>query len=80
MEQAGVPAAAEKAGPLAHKAAGMTEQVGQRVAARSKRAREIGNASSLRPLCKAGLSDSPNGRYPKGLPRLADTATLGGCQ
>lgn len=28
--------AGEKAGPLAHKAAGMTEQVGQRVAARSK--------------------------------------------
>jgi hypothetical protein len=28
--------AGEKAGPLAHKAAGVTEQVGQRVAARSK--------------------------------------------
>ena len=28
--------AGEKAGPLAHRAAGMTEQVGQRVAARSK--------------------------------------------
>jgi len=28
--------AGEKAGPLAHKAAGMTESVGQRVAARSK--------------------------------------------
>ena len=28
--------AGEKAGPLAHKAAGMTEHVGQRVAARSK--------------------------------------------
>ena len=55
--------AGEKAGPLAHKAAGMTEQVGQRVAARSK---EV--AADLRrprdPADAEPMADSPAGDVP----------------
>jgi hypothetical protein len=47
--------AGEKAGPLAHKAAGMTEQVGQRVAARSK---EVA-ADLRRPRDESGTEPAP---------------------
>ena len=59
--------AGEKAGPLAHKAAGMTESVGQRVAARSKevaadlrRPREPGSSESGTPESSSdeGSADS----------------------
>jgi len=55
--------AGEKAGPLAHRAAGMTEQVGQRVAARSKevaadlrRPRDVGEAE---PMADSDAADVP---------------------
>jgi len=55
--------AGEKAGPLAHKAAGMTEQVGQRVAARSKEVaadlRRPRDAAEEAPMADSASSDVP---------------------
>jgi hypothetical protein len=55
--------AGEKAGPLAHKAAGMTEQVGQRVAARSKEVaadlRRPRDATEAEPTADSASTDVP---------------------
>jgi hypothetical protein len=55
--------AGEKAGPLAHKAAGMTEQVGQRVAARSKEVaadlRRPRDAAEGEPTAESDSADVP---------------------
>ena len=62
--------AGEKAGPLAHKAAGMTEVVGQRVAARSKEM-----AADLRRPREGSDEEMPSDAMPTGEPVATGAAS-----